>query len=238
MMPLKLLNNSCRRKTHAAESGNVLFIIMLAVVVLAALTAAISRQSETQVDVLDRQTMDNEISRMLSYTSVMGGALSQMLVNGENSDTLYLTLSLLRPGDVGYETSPHNTKIYHPMGGGVEYMSASATTATPAATDLRVNPAAIITGIGPTNVTVGDIIFTAVVSTATYCQRINTVVTGSSAVTLAPVLTTVNFDTLFTTSTAVTIGANCTPTCANIPRQCVSNTAGTAWGFYSAMLPG
>lgn len=225
----------CGKKSRRGESGNVLLLIMLAIVVLAMLTAVVSQQSETQVDVMDRQTMDNEVSRLFSYTSLLGSALSQMLVNGEDPDSLYLTLSLLKPGDAGFETSPHNAKIYHPMGGGVEYMSATSNTTTPAATNLSINPAAIITGIGPTNATVGDIVFTAIVSSAAYCQRINLKVTGSSSV---PVLATADFNTLFTAGTAVTIGANCTPTCANIPRQCVSNTAGTAWGFYSVLLPG
>jgi len=215
------------------ESGNVLMIILLAIIVLAMLTELISRSSTQQSDTLSRQTMDNEISRMLTQTSALGGALNQMIMNGEDAATLYSTLSLLKPGDAGFETSPHNLKIYHPLGGGIAYMAGSATGA--AATGFNIDSGAIVTGVGATNAVIGDLLFTARISSAAYCQRINTVVTGASAV---PTLVTANFNTLFTAGTAVTLGANCTPTCANIPRQCVSNVETTAWGFYSALLPG
>lgn len=210
-------------------------MVLIGIAVLALLTAMIARSSEQQTDILGRQTMDDEINRMLTQASTLGGAIQQMLVNGENVDTLYSTLSMLKPGDAGFETAPHNTKIYHPMGGGVSYMAGSVSSAAAVATAFSINAGAIVTGVGPTDATVGDILFTAKISTASYCQRINTIVKGASAV---PTLVTADFNTLFTAGTTITIGANCTPTCANIPRQCVSNVGATAWGFYSALLPG
>lgn len=215
--------------------GNALAMILIAIVVLALLTALVSRSSDQQSDTLSRQTMDDEISRMLAQTSALGGALGQMIVNGEDAATLYSTLSLLKPGDAGFETAPHNLKIYHPLGGGINYMSGSTSSAAAVATGFNINSGSIVTGVGATDAVTGDILFTAKISSASYCQRINTIVTGSAAV---PTLVTANFNTLFTAGTAVTIGANCAPTCANIARQCVSNVEATAWGFYSALLPG
>ncbi|MBI3441671.1 MAG: hypothetical protein HY052_07725 [Proteobacteria bacterium] len=221
------------------ERGNVLLMVLIGIVLLAALTAVISQFTGQQSDSLSQQKMDDEIARMLAQTSALGGALNQMIVNGENADTLYqappIGLNTVIPGAAGYETAPHNLKIYHPLGGGVSYMSSSANVASPLAFGFKINSGAIVTGVGATDAVVGDVVFVAQVSSEAACQRINTVVAGSSAV---PVLLTADFNKLFVAGTAVTIGADCTPSCANTPRMCVSNTDATAWGFYSALLPG
>jgi hypothetical protein len=172
---------------------------------------------------------------MLTQAATLGGALHQLAANGEDPATLYTTLSLLKPGDAGYETSPHNLKIYHPLGGGVAYMAQTSSGADVVANSFGINKAAIIKGVGSTDAVVGDIVFTAKVTTAAYCQRVNQILNGSAAV---PVLTTADFDTLFTAGTAVTVDATNCAACVNAARLCVSNTGATAWGYYAALFPG
>lgn len=222
-------------ETAPQEQGNALFIVFVAIIVLALLTQMIASSSNQQASNLDRQTQDDEISRMLTQAATLGGAIHQMIVNGEDAATLYTDLSTLKPGDGGFETPPNNLKIYHPLGGGIMYMTASSTRATPVATNFSLNKGSIITGVGATDAAIGDIVFVATISAASYCQRINELTTGSTTV---PVMDSAAFDDLFTDDVTVTIdGVNCA-SCVNVPRLCVSNTGATSWGYYATLLPG
>lgn len=220
---------------HSSQQrGNVLFLILMAIAVLAMMTMVIEQESTEQSNVLPQQTMDDQINRMLNYTSTLAGALNQMVVNGENPSTLYSSLSLLKPGDAGFETAPNNLKIFHPLGGGITYMAASDNSANPLATSYNIDKTAIITGVGPTDVTVGDIVFTAKIATAAYCARINQNLTGSTTV---PTMSGATWTSLFTTGSTVTINAGNCASCVNVPQLCVTNGSG-AWGFYAALFPG
>ena len=229
------MSKNSKKTSHARrrEKGNVLFIILIAIAALALLTQMLSHSSVEQSDALSRQAQDDEISRMLTQAAVLSGAIRQMVINGEDAAALYLNLSILKPGDAGFETSPHYLKIYHPFGGGIKYMSSSSGNSSTVATDFNISKASIITGVGATD-TLGDILFSAKISSEALCQKINKILTGSTAV--PPILATADFDLLFA-GTAVTIAAGNCASCVNIPRLCVSNTAATEWGFYASLLP-
>ncbi|MCK5659582.1 MAG: hypothetical protein KAH96_06880 [Alphaproteobacteria bacterium] len=221
------------RRPKGKEGGNVLFIILIGIIALALLTQMVSKSSELQSDTLSRQAQDDEISRMLTQSATLSSALYQMVVNGEDAATLYLNLSTLKPGDIGFETSPHSLKIYHPFGGGITPMSDSSSSSLAVATDFNISKASIVTGVGATD-TLGDILFTTKISSESLCQKINKILTGSTAV--PPILTTADFDLLFA-GTAITIANGNCASCVNIPRLCVSNTNASAWGFYASLLP-
>ena len=222
--------------SERSEDGNVLFMILIAIALMALLAVAVTQSSEQQSTGMDRQVIDSEISRMKTQSAALSSALNQMVINGESAETLYSTVSTLKPGDAGYETSPHSLKIYHPLGGGISYMAASSNNISAAyAKNFSINAASIVSGVGKTDVTTGDILFTAIISSAEACQRINETLTGSKTV---PVMTTAIFDALFTAGTTVTIdGTNC-PSCLKIARICVSNSGATAWGYYESLMPG
>lgn len=226
------------KTARTGEQGNILFMILLAIVLLGLITAVITQNSTEQSGVLSRQTEDDQINRMITYTSTLTAALQQMVVNGEDPTAIYSNLSLLKPGDVNFETGPsptyHRFEIFHPLGGGVTYQSASSPDPNAVATNYQINTGAIITGVGATDATIGDIVFTANVSSATYCSRINQILSNSATV---PVMDSATFTSLFGAATVTINAGNCV-SCVNVPRLCVSNTGATAWGFYSALLPG
>ena len=237
-LPDKFLCFSSCTHRQKRERGNALFMILIAIVLLAALTYAISQDSQQQSSVLPKQTIDNQINQLITYASALGGSLQQMVTNGENPNTLY---SSLNTESTGF-TSPYNLEIFAPLGGGITYMSQSSPDAGAVATNYNINAPSIITGVGCSSgtgcpaSTTGHIIFTASISSASYCAQINYVLTGSTTV---PVMTDAVFTPLFNSPTvATTVGSSsCTPTCANIARYCVSNTEGTAWGFYADLFP-
>lgn len=216
------------------ERGNVLFLILLAVAVLALLTLAISRSSTEQSDILPQQTRDDQINRTVTYASTLAMALHQMVMNGEDPASLYTDLSVLKPGDASFETGSNAMKIYHPLGGGITPLDASSPEANAVATGYGINKGAIIAGVGATDATVGDVVFIAKVANASYCARFNQILTGSSTV---PAMDTTAFNSLFGGAT-VTINAAACASCVNQARMCVSNTGATDWGFYSALFPG
>lgn len=216
------------------ERGNVLFLILIAIAVLAMLTWAISHSSTEQSGIIPSQTRDDQINRTISYASTLALAIQQMTITGADPATLYTDLSVLKPGDAGFETGSNAFKIYHPLGGGITPLSASAPDATAVATNFSINKTAIITGVGATDVTTGDVVFTANISAASYCARMNQIITGSTTV---PAMDTAAFNKLFT-ATTVTIDAAACASCVNKARLCVSNSGATAWGFYSALFPG
>ena len=232
-MPISKNNKKTFQHPKDNETGNVLFIILIAIAALALLTQMLSHSSSEQSDTLLRQAQDDEISRMLTQAATLSSGLQQMVMNGEDAAALYLNLSILKPGDAGFETSPHYLKIYHPFGGGIKYMSSSSGSNSTVATDFKISPASIITGVGATD-TLGDILFTSKISSEALCQKINKILTGSTAV--PPILVTADFDLLFA-GTAITITAGNCASCVNIPRLCVSNTAATEWGYYASLLP-
>lgn len=222
------------------ERGNALIYIFVAIAILAMLTFAVSDSTDSTDSIADYATADEQISRMMTYSGTLAGAISQMIASGARAESIYSTLSVLNPQQAGYETPPHNMKLYHPMGGGMNYVTSTgnSTSSDTVATTFRINPASIVTGVGPTDAVIGDVLFTAVVTSLKACKRINYLLTGQTTAAATPTLATATFTSLFTTGSTVTItAANC-PNCVNRAQACVSNTANTAWGFYSTLLPG
>jgi hypothetical protein len=227
--------DSFDKTARTGERGNILLMILLAIVLLGLLTAVLTQNSTEQSSVLSRQTQDDQINRMITYAGTLSAALQQMTINGEDPFALYSTLSLLKPGDAGFETAPNNLKIFHPLGGGITYQSASSPDPNAVAAGYNINASSVITGVGDTtnNPGKGDVIFTANIASASYCARINQILTNSSTV---PVMDSATFTSLFGGATVTVTAGNCA-SCVNAARLCVSNTGATAWGFYSALFP-
>jgi len=225
------------RRDTASEKGSVIFIMIAAVAALGLLIMAVVQMNRQPTISTAVQTMEDEITRMMTQSSALGAAVAQMVINGEDPAELYSNLSFLKPGDVGYDTPPHKFKLYHPYGGGIGYMENTGGT-SPVIDNMGISPRSVVTGVGPTDAGSGDILFVARVGTAAYCQRINEMVRGSSSV---PELRAVSFNMLFVAldiTETVTLGAaNCAPSCANIARLCVKNDSAAAWGYYAVLLP-
>lgn len=227
------------KKIHGGRgdaAGNALFYILIAIALLAALTYAISDSTDGSQGVADYAVSDEQVSKLLNYSAAVGSTLHQMVIAGAAAETLYTTLSVIPPSDVGFPTAPHRMKIYHPMGGGLSYMTSTgpASSADTAATDFKINKASIVDDVGETDAVIGDILFTAIITSQAACQRINKRLSGSTAI---PVLATASFNDLFTAGNTVTISAANCAACVGVAQTCV-NDGGAQWGFYSALFPG
>lgn len=222
-------------KKRAAQLGNAVFLILVGIMMLAALTYSISQSSEQQSNIADSAVAIDQINRLFAQAAAIGMALQGMVLSGQDALTLYTNVSTLKPGDAGFETAPHRLKIYHPMGGGIQYVDATgpATSSDTIATGFKISPGSVVTDVGFYDAPVGDILFTALISSASACQRINTMLNGSATV---PVMVTVSFDSLFAGNNVTINAANCAD-CVGVANICVSNATATAWGYYTALLP-
>jgi len=244
----KPFRSPCNCSQRQRERGNVLLLILVTIVILGLLTMAVEQDSKQQSGVLTQQTSTDQINRMLTYVSTLGGALQQMATNGEDSTVLYNNLSLTQPGQAGFESGQHNFEIFHPLGGGITPMSASSPDTTAVATNYNINPNAIITGVGcnsgagcivTTAPNTGHIVFSATISALSYCQQTNNILNGTS-LTATPPTMGAGFTTLFPSSppvtTAVTVNSGNCASCVNVARLCVTDGSGH-YGFYADLFP-
>lgn len=215
----------------------MLLIGVAALGMVTAMIVAISRQTYT---IIPRATMDTEISTLLGQSAALQGAIEQMIANGADPKTLYSDLSLWKPGEVT-DGSPNMYRIYSPLGGGIKYLAASSDSLTPVADSFNIARSSIVEDVGPTDAgggpggsDISDIMFVARVTSASYCARINEILTGSTVVPL------VDDAEDFIGTVAVTIGdsyGNCVG-CIGKARLCIRDAGNTFWGFYSVLLPG
>lgn len=227
--------NYKEHKPLNSQSGNILFLILIAIAMFGILTAVISNSTKEHKETLNRQTVDAQISVVLNYVSSLSSALLNLVMAGADQSTIYQNLLTLKPGDDGYEESPHQYKIFHPLGGGIEYLSSSTNTSSSAlATNFNINKGSIITGVGKSDALIGDIVFTARITSEDYCQAINKKINGSTSI---PEMSDSTFNTLFTSDTEVTVDSSNCPDCVGITRSCISNSSDSEWGFYSVLFP-
>ncbi len=111
-----------RRKPFDAGgcAGNALFYVLLGVVLFAALSFIITRQTGNDglTEQLAADKADIIASQMINHATSVKYAVEQMLANGSTIDQI----DFVRPGAAGYDTPPHQHKIFHPSGGGMNTM--------------------------------------------------------------------------------------------------------------------
>lgn len=216
--------------------------VLIAVALLGMLTFAVSRSTE-QDDGMDRVEMDEQISRMMSQAATLMGAVQQMVVNGFDPSVLATALDPMKPDDTDWDTPPHLStsvpvfKVYHPYGGGVKYMEATGpvSAGSTVAKDFEISPGSSVEGVGPTD-TGGDILFTARITSAAACTRVNEKLRGTGA-SMPTITVTADFDDLLAgTDTALTASGNCAA-CEGLPAACVMRGGGGQWLFYKALSP-
>lgn len=249
------MNVMINRDLSKAARGNALFWVLMGVALLAALTYSVMSSDKQKGGIMPASIqLDDQINRLTTYTSLLTGAVQGMVLNGADPALLYGTgastglntvVSGSAPpaGFADWDTAPHRYKIYHPYGGGVDYMDATSGASDAIAVNFQIRKASIVKGVGPTDAG-GDIVFTARVTSLAACQRINYKVRGLAANATPPIVTdAVAFGALFTNTDGTTNAMleDTTPTCAdcvNVPQSCVQNAGGTSWGYYQVLLPG
>lgn len=218
-----------------SERGNALIYVLIAIALFAALSMALTRQTDTS----ETSTLTTEKARMyatqiIGYSAQVKSSVEQMLFIGTAPENL----DFVRPGDAGYNTAPHINKIYHPDGGGLT----PGTIPKEARTNSISSPVAgwylgRFNNVGWSKTAAPDVVLVAFQIEKAVCETINQKITGNPAI---PQLTGAIRDLLIDDSLHSGTNADFTAaTCAacdGLPSLCVGDNSGAAYGYYSVIV--
>lgn len=122
---MKRIHPSKNRKN---ESGNVLFYILIAVALLAALSYAVSSSSRGSLSGVDAEKTRLAVSEILEYANVMGNAVTQLKLRGckDTEFSFENNITATDYANTGDPTGDQTCHIFHVSGGGVQYKEPEA----------------------------------------------------------------------------------------------------------------
>lgn len=104
------------KTTYNKESGNVLFLILIAVALFAALSYAVTQSTRSGGGNADKETSLLNSASLTQYPASLRTSIIRMVLNG----TSVQNLEFNAPADFGALTS-NNVGVFHPEGGGAVY---------------------------------------------------------------------------------------------------------------------
>jgi hypothetical protein len=106
------------------SAGNVLIYVLIAVVLFAALSFALTKQlgNGGMTGTLDTNKARLRGEEMINYATAMRSTVEQM---NTMSNVLPQEFSFLTQADAAYATDRHTPQVFHPAGGGMNTFSAS-----------------------------------------------------------------------------------------------------------------
>lgn len=237
-----------------SQHGGVFAYILISIALVGLLTYAILQMRAQPVGANTSVMQKREqVVRLVQYGTLLTDALQQMIANGADPATLAGNLDRITGGNA-WDTAPHGFKIFHPYGGGVQYMSQTGTGSvlhaeTNLANNFQIRTGSYVKGVGATDATdtpnVPDIILTASVASLEVCRLINTMVLSPALSALSPptVEDATAYGNLFTETAGATNATleDTTPTCTNCvnrAQSCVRDSGSTNFGYYRVLLPG
>ncbi len=213
--------------------GNVFIYILIAVVLMAALTYTLSKNQDSNpgTEITDTQIKSIATS-ILSYTAAAQNAVNNMSTGG----TEISSMQLLRPDQANFNTAPNTDKLFHPDGGGLQYKSlppnsTSSTLSTP------VNGYYIGTvQVEWTPTTTKDLVLFAYGISKDVCTELNRKITGSTTIPSLTMAADGWMNTIATTWTNSTaLDKTACLACDEKPALCVKDT-GTIYTFYNVLV--
>lgn len=114
--------------TGHKEAGNALWFILLAVALLGALTAAISRSSDTAEQSGDIERYRIDASNLMRHTASVEAAVNNMLLRGTSENQISFDNAFVSGATyVNPNCSTSDCLVYDGAGGGVNYKTISST---------------------------------------------------------------------------------------------------------------
>lgn len=221
---------------HARDrAGNAFVYILIAVALFAGLTLTLSNMNtqDSGVATIDNAMVAAATNNILAYASVAQTSIEQMEMTGTQINNLVF----LRPMDAGFNTAPHQNKVFHPQGGGLNFKplpdeaSANNGLAAPAGYYIgRFN------NFEWTPTTTQDVVFVAHDIMKDVCRELNRKIRGTTAIptiTAAPTLDQMLVDSVYHGTGNSDFNAASCATCNGRPALCVSNSAQSRYSFYN-----
>lgn len=223
--------HSSQRTAQKAESGNVLFMVLIAIVLFGLLSVVASRVTDTQESNLSQDRAFLLANEIVSYTNSMRSTIDRMALSG----TDITELNFMFPSDANFNTAPNYHKVYHPNGGGMSYRALP-----PEAISEVINPPAarwyVQTNVNVewTPTTANDVILSAYQIDETVCQELNRAMHGSP--TIPALVNPILMRQVFVPGQGdndLTV-ARC-PACDGQIGMCVTDNAGAAYTFFTIL---
>lgn len=226
--------------TLQAQRGNAMIYVLIAIVLFAALSMTLGRQTNTnEADDLDDSKAEMYATQFIAYAASAKSAIDQMQFGGIDIANVNFTL----PSQAGFNTAPTITKIYHPDGGGLN----AGKLPEDAITSAIADPVAgwymgRFNNVEWTKTSGTDVILTAFQIKKSICEKINLTITGSVTIPQLgdTIRETMIDDSFYTGATNVDLttdpaGAPLCASCHNKASLCVEDSAGGTYAFYSVI---
>ncbi len=107
-----------------SEKGNVLFLILIAVVLFAALSFAFTQNTRPGIATPNSEVLEIQASEIVQYATYIENTIMRMIISQKCSPE---DISFYMPGIAKLATykhtpeSPDTCKVFHPLGGGANY---------------------------------------------------------------------------------------------------------------------
>lgn len=229
----------CRPSGHAA-SGNAFVYILIACVLLGALTYSISRSINTGGAAADLS--DAKATIAANSIIAYGATASNALVQLDRMGVPAPGVNFIPPSNAAFNTAPNIAKLYHPEGGGFNLKPLPVDALDPTVTGNP--PPALYIGrfnnVEWTPSTANDIVFSAWGIRQEVCAALNKQLLGSA--TIPSELTTSQMrrsmvDTFYHGSSNVDPTAAACPSCDGKPALCLKSTSNPpVYGFYQVLV--
>lgn len=159
------------------ESGNALFLILIAVILFAALSYAIT-QSNRSGGNPSRETNLISGTTVTQYPSAIRTAITRMILRGGSVSAL----DFMDPSDGSFNSGSATDKVFHPSGGGAVYQNVDPNTVTLDASNVPEGSWSFLKNKVVTNIgtTAGDVVAVLTNVRQGICERINEQITGST----------------------------------------------------------
>ncbi len=230
-------------KKRRSQSGNVLFYILIAVGLLAALSYAVSQGSRGGNSQISEERARLFAGEIIEHANTLAAAASQLRLRGVAAGSLCFDHAEWGLNDYDHAGCTDNfNRIFHPTGAGIEWTNAPAEAMDTAATPDNLwhfygdNEIELV---GTTNgdATSSDLILMVDELSLTVCQKINELL-GVTAANTAPPTDTAYGTTRYigTFGYTATIGDE-DATLEGQPAACFQKTAAPAkYAFYKVLI--
>lgn len=228
-------------KEHSSqESGNALIYVLIAIVLFAALSFTLSRQTDTsEAGALSDERAELYATQIISYAAQAKSAIDQMTFSGARIPDL----DFIDPSDAAFNSGTvkdRTNRVFHPEGGGlikgrlpVDAIDQNITDPVAGWYLGRFNNVEWTKGAGD------DVILIAYQISRPVCEKINYKINGSIAIPIMAdsIKETMIDDSFYTgTNLDLTTDPSGTPICADCHEMsslCVQNQSQNAYGYYT-----
>ena len=227
---------------YHGEAGNALIYVLIAIVLFAALSMTLTRQTDTnEAGTLSDDRAELYATQLISYSAQAKSAVDQMLFMGAAIDDL----DFMDPSDEDFSEGTQADiikRVFHPEGGGLIKGRIPAEAVNQSTSDPE--PGWYIGQFNNVEWTASeddDVILVAYQIKQEVCAKINEKITGTTTIpTLGDsIKETMIDDTLYTGSNVdLTTDPSGSPICGDCDEMgslCVENQAQDAYGFYTVI---